>query len=404
MKQIKSILCAAAVALSGMAAVIPAEAGCALTPSANNNLYITENDVKYFINSREGTVSVSTCTSTAEEIVIPESVEGKPVVGIMRSAFSSCDNTKKLVLPETVTEIANYGLSGMAALEEVNLPAALEKIEGSVLQKCESLETVTLPENITEIGSYAFSGCKSLKTIVIPDKVTTIGGSAFINCEALTEITIPEGVTRIPTFCFSGCTSLTTVNLPSTITAIDAECFALCGKLSKINLPEGLKTINNFAFSNDKSLRTLIIPRSVELITINSFYKCANNADKKFTLGVYKDSYAHQYAVEQKYDYFLVDGENETTEPEVKEPEVKEQANGDFDGDGAVGAEDAQNVLNVYAELIAGNVPELTDAQKKAADVNGDGEIDSADAQYILLYYVQNVITGVPTTWEEIIK
>ena len=141
----------------------------------------------------------------------------------------------------------------------------------------------------------------------------------------------------------------------------------------------------------------------MELITINSFYKCANNADKKFTLGVYKDSYAHQYAVEQKYDYFLV-GENETNEPEVKEPEVKEQANGDFDGDGAVGAEDAQNVLNVYAELIAGNVPELTDAQKKAADVNGDGAIDSADAQLILLYYTQNTLAGIPTEWEDLIQ
>ncbi len=77
---------------------------------------------------------------------------------------------------------------------------------------------------------------------------------------------------------------------------------------------------------------------------------------------------------------------------------------GDFDGDGEIGAEDAQNVLTLYAESVAGNEPRLTDAQKKAADVNGDGTIDVADAQLILLYYVQNTVTGIPTDWKDLIS
>lgn len=77
---------------------------------------------------------------------------------------------------------------------------------------------------------------------------------------------------------------------------------------------------------------------------------------------------------------------------------------GDLDGDGEIGAEDAQNVLTLYAESVAGNEPRLTDAQKKAADVNGDGTIDVADAQLILLYYVQNTVTGIPTDWKDLIS
>ena len=76
---------------------------------------------------------------------------------------------------------------------------------------------------------------------------------------------------------------------------------------------------------------------------------------------------------------------------------------GDFNSDGKVSTEDAQNVLMIYAEILAGNELEITDAQKKAADVNGDGTVDSADAQLILLYYVQNTIAENPTTWEELL-
>lgn len=76
---------------------------------------------------------------------------------------------------------------------------------------------------------------------------------------------------------------------------------------------------------------------------------------------------------------------------------------GDFDGDGEIGAEDAQNVLTLYAESVAGSEPRLTAAQKKAADVNGDGAVDVEDAQLILLYYVQNTVTGIPTDWSELI-
>ena len=78
-------------------------------------------------------------------------------------------------------------------------------------------------------------------------------------------------------------------------------------------------------------------------------------------------------------------------------------AKGDFNGDNTISTEDAQNVLTVYADTLAGNTPQLLTAQTKAADVNADGKIDSTDAQLILLYYVQNTLAGTPTTWEELL-
>ena len=77
---------------------------------------------------------------------------------------------------------------------------------------------------------------------------------------------------------------------------------------------------------------------------------------------------------------------------------------GDFDYNGKIEADDAQKVLNVYAEIVAGNDPKLTDMQKEVADVNKDGTVDVIDAQYILIFYVEFTVSGnYSITWEQII-
>ena len=53
-----------------------------------------------------------------------------------------------------------------------------------------SLEIVSLPDSVTEIGDYGFKGCSSLSSITIPDSVTTIGISAFSGCSGLSFIKV----------------------------------------------------------------------------------------------------------------------------------------------------------------------------------------------------------------------
>ena len=77
---------------------------------------------------------------------------------------------------------------------------------------------------------------------------------------------------------------------------------------------------------------------------------------------------------------------------------------GDVSMDGVVDVTDAQSVLKIYAENLAGNTPQLQTEQIKAADVNADGKIDSTDAQLILLYYVQNTLADTQTSWEELLS
>ena len=84
------------------------------------------------------------------------------------------------------------------------------------------------------------------------------------------------------------------------------------------------------------------------------------------------------------------------------ESETKVQR-GNLNDDGEISVEDAQLTLNAYASIVAGLDSGLTEAQKVAADVNGDNTVSVEDAQLILLYYVQNTVSGIPTTWDELI-
>ena len=90
----------------------------------------------------------------------------------------------------------------------------------------------------------------------------------------------------------------------------------------------------------------------------------------------------------------------------LKEPSAAADTGikGDLNGNKTVGADDAQLVLNAYADRIAGKSMGLTDAQIKAADVNGDGQVSVEDAQLILQYYTAKYVSAMDITWEQLLR
>ena len=74
-----------------------------------------------------------------------------------------------------------------------------------------SLEYVYLPNTIAHIEEQSFEGCTGLTSIVIPNSVTTIEQWAFRNCTGLTSIVLGSGLQYISTAAFRGCENLATV-------------------------------------------------------------------------------------------------------------------------------------------------------------------------------------------------
>ena len=85
-------------------------------------------------------------------------------------------------IAEGVTEIGCSAFSQCENLKKVNIPETVTKIGGFAFMRCYTLEAVSLPATVTELGEYAFMQCSSLKNVVIPEGVVKLEDNAFFGC------------------------------------------------------------------------------------------------------------------------------------------------------------------------------------------------------------------------------
>ena len=179
---------------------------CAVLPlhSADlSDLIYTATDVK---------VTITDCkTAASGELVIPDTIEGKPVTNIGGAAFWGCASLTSITIPDSVTSIGGGAFSYSKSLTNITISDSVNTIGERAFSDCRSLTSITIPDSVTSIGRKVFSYCIKLTSITIPDSVTSIGAAAFWGCTNLTSITIPDSVTSIRLGAFGDCASLTAV-------------------------------------------------------------------------------------------------------------------------------------------------------------------------------------------------
>ncbi|MBQ4273007.1 MAG: leucine-rich repeat domain-containing protein [Clostridia bacterium] len=139
------------------------------------------------------------------DVVIPAEYEGKPIVGIARSAFFSKLNIKTIQLPDTLTTLAENAFYNCSNLLSIKLSSNLQTIGNAAFSGCSRLKEVQIPNSVQTIGDSAFYNCISLESVVISRdaQLKTIGGQAFSSCKRLQAIQIPASVTSIGTKAFA---------------------------------------------------------------------------------------------------------------------------------------------------------------------------------------------------------
>ena len=227
-----------------------------------------------------------------EKATLPDSVES---IGIY--AFEGCSALRELKLSANL-ETISYGAFRSAAIDKLEIPAKVTKIDGEAFANCRSLKEVIIPEGVKELGYSVFSRCESLRKISLPKSLEYIGdcichNTAYHNDESnwvngalyigdilicvkdqSANINVKEGTRLLPRQAFSNNTNIVSVTLPESVEQISSHCFAYSYKLRSVKLPENLKSIGGSAFEDCVALEGIVIPDGVTEIGDSAFLNC----------------------------------------------------------------------------------------------------------------------------------
>lgn len=373
MKRIVSLLIVFALLVS---TVLVSKAGVLVGPTDTGSLYCYYYDSQMYI--ADG--------STGTNVVIPVSIDGKPVRHMGIGAFAKCETLQSIELPPYLYTIKGYAFGECYNLKTVVMYSKVTDIEDDAFSWCESLETVFYTgtkeqwESIN-IGSgneylercdvvYNFDAEAGVKYGTLQVEGGTVN---YYICNG--EATIPSGsegkdlvipaeiegclVTAI------GCHAFWTlpgfaypsVKLPDSIRRIGAEAFY--GREVNAVLPSALEYIGDNALYYCSSLSMIAIPASLKKLGDNALpYHCLET--------VYYGGTAEQWAaltanVEELSDVTVYYESTVTT--------------GDADGDGELSMLDLFR-LKLFMKQEA--IP--TEKEILALDIDGDGEINMVDS------------------------
>lgn len=204
----------------------------------NKNIFQTENDGKYMlINQYNG--------FDDKQIVIPSSINGKPVIGIWNGVFEKCTSLEEVIFEEGCKYIGKRVFAGCTNLKKVRLPKSLIEIGDEAFSGC-AIEEMAVPPNVTVIGTYAFFS-RHLRKIILPDGLKYISDGMLSNT-SIEEIDIPQSVVHIGYNAFKD-TRLKEMELPHHLYSIGKYAFDI-PDLEKITIHSNVEIISRDIFGN----------------------------------------------------------------------------------------------------------------------------------------------------------
>lgn len=126
----------------------------------------------------EGEVIISEFIGESEIVVIPDEIEGSPVIEISRAAFRNNETVKAVKIGNNVKTIRDQAFVNCISLKYVIFGDAVEIVEDHSFTGCFALTEVVLNEGLTVIEEMAFSQ-DIVNPLIIPRSVTEIGSAAL---------------------------------------------------------------------------------------------------------------------------------------------------------------------------------------------------------------------------------
>ncbi len=184
---------------------------------------------------------------TDENIVIPATYNGLPVLQIASNAFEGNTNIKSVEIPDSITTIFEWAFKDCTNLESVSFPSTLRLIYDAAFMGCTSLKNIVLPASVEIVGEAAFKGCTALESVT-HNGIGEIRMYAFKDCTALSDITFTGSFGSIGMYTFENCVSLENITLPDGLKYLQGDLFAGCSNLKSVTIPASMYEIDSSAF------------------------------------------------------------------------------------------------------------------------------------------------------------
>jgi hypothetical protein len=207
------------------------------------------------------------------DLVIPETIDGKPVTSIGKRAFFSRWKLKSVSLPSGLTSVEPLAFANCRNLTCVNIPSGVTTIGSRAFHYCENLSDLRISFGVKTIGASAFARCAfarcgSLKNVRIPGSVVEIGARAFSGCDNLSDLDLPSSVTTLGNFAFS-VYGFTHFQIPATVTSLGSSVFSACRQLKKVKIfPGNLVNLPQSMFADCALLEEVKLPPNITRIRL----------------------------------------------------------------------------------------------------------------------------------------
>lgn len=231
----------------------------------------TSADLFEFTALDDGTYSISCAEGAAlpEDIILPNSYQGKLVTAIARGAFKNTP-IKSIRLPVGIAEIGIEAFYGCQNLSQITFDEynKLTKIGDFAFYQNTALTSIAIAENIEEIGDYAFYGCSSLIFLDMPSEnnLWRIGDYAFAQSDEIAEINISSKIVTIGDYAFSDLAyTLLLLGELNSLESVGKFAFLNCLGFNNFNAPN-IMSIGQGAFAGCANLTDLTIIGNIPIV------------------------------------------------------------------------------------------------------------------------------------------